>query len=357
MPRLLWSPSFPPGWRSDDELPVDDGSLGRDASLLAVTIETDDDLNAHFISTSHLGIVPHDQRVPIDEPEEGTGALGRLPLELIWLILQQLDLESLDNLRRVNRRARLIVLAAPDLQRVTRFAGKAIVALVATDLASHFTMADVEKTLQTDRCLRCRRFAPLVFLPTLSRACTACTYRPVVRDGALMHTWKLSVELKETLKTQTDPHTGRPYRIMTSLAGSYGPSSTSKGEDTSGAGQTCDGEPLLATRYPPEETGYRVASYMFAATTMPYVEDICAPTPRVFRGLKCRGCDEMSRLLLTDDRHVRGWAMMLRRNRYRREEYLEHFKICKGAQELWLGQQAAEPERDEQQEEKTTASG
>ncbi|KAK4445358.1 hypothetical protein QBC34DRAFT_413379 [Podospora aff. communis PSN243] len=342
MPRMLWYPLLPPGWRSDAEFPVDNASLDKEALLRAVTIETDDDLNAHFISANHIGIAPPDQCAPINEPDEGLGALSRLPLELIWRILQQLDLESLDNMRRVNRRARLIVLAAPDLRRVTRFAGQTIVALVSTDLASHFTVADVAKALQTDKCLRCRRFAPLVFLPTLSRACTSCTYRPVVRDGDLIHTWNISAELAETLKTQIDPHTSRPYRIMTSLAGSYGPSSTSKGEDTSGAGQTCRGGPLLATRFPPEGNQLSVASYMFSSTTMPYVEDIHAPAPRVFRGLKCRGCDEMSRSVPSEERHVRGQMAMLRRYRYRRDEYLAaHFRICKRAQQLWLDQQLA----------------
>jgi len=330
---------IPPDARSESPFPVEN-CLDKGA-LISKTTFTDEFLEEMFISETHLGNffksgISKKRRSKPRAPVAGLGPFGRLPNEIAWMILTQLDLASLDNLRRVNRRARQLVICLPPLRCVAKLARQAMEALIATELASHFFIADLERALQTETC-PCGEFAPLVFLPHLRKGCLGCLERP--ENGRLFRVWQLNTADRDALNAS--PGALAPldtqeleHRVMYAPAGAYGVKHEVKGWKTRGQTRQF----YVSGYFPPRRavssfSAGLPASYM-AATTMPFVDNDAAGLPRVCVGIRCSGCDVMMDKVepFSDDSEL---IEKLAGRRYSFDGYLKHFTWCKEAQRLW----------------------
>lgn len=332
---------IPPNARSKTPFPVEK-CLDK-AALISKTTFTDEFLEELFISETHLGQFfesglpkkAKKQRAKPRAPVADLGPFGRLPNEIAWMILTQLDLASLDNLRRVNRRARQLIISLPPLRRVAKLARQALEALIATELASHFFIADLETALWTETC-PCGEFAPLVFLPHLRKACLGCLERP--ENGRLFRVWRLNAADRDALARpgalvpQDIQEPG--HRIMHALAGAYGVKREVRGFKPRG-----EPRPFYVSGFfPPRRAvsafaGGLPASYM-AATTMPFIDRDAAGLSRVCVGVRCSGCDVMMDKVepYSNDAEL---IEKLAGRRYSFDGYLNHFMWCKEAQRLW----------------------
>lgn len=165
--------------RSEEAFPIENLS-DRDVVIQATTFTDNSKLQSKCISNTQL-VTTHPKDLVIGRPTVGIGLLNRLPTELLWRILPQLDLASLDSLRRVNRHAREIVISLPEICRIEKVAGNVLLALVATELARDRTLHDIEDLLLTESC-KCSEYASLVFLPTLTKVCLPCLETPIFRS-------------------------------------------------------------------------------------------------------------------------------------------------------------------------------
>lgn len=110
-------------------------------------------------------------------PRVGQSSLGRLevlPVEVQHLILQHLDLESLETMRTLNSTSNILVNSFPAYREVRKHAHEILRGLAATRLLSRFTASRILNVLCADRCVGCGKRGALVFLPTLSRCCYPC---------------------------------------------------------------------------------------------------------------------------------------------------------------------------------------
>lgn len=123
-------------------------------------------------------------------PRYGLGALDRLPLEIIHLALIQLDMQSLTDFRRVNKRARLITDSIPQYKRILVHAPAAIRGSLNIKTARFFSCLDLYEKLSTAECDSCGDFGGYLYLVTCRRVCFLCftektDYLPVLRKDAI----------------------------------------------------------------------------------------------------------------------------------------------------------------------------
>ncbi|KAL3467880.1 hypothetical protein BJX64DRAFT_283344 [Aspergillus heterothallicus] len=120
--------------------------------------------------------------------------VDRLPLEMLHSILLSLDLISLGNLRRVNKAARHAVESLRAYSLLVAHASDTLRVMHATECTSYFAIGDIYNELCYPWCRTClsttssspssqnpstpqtahHEFAPLLYLPTLTRSCYKC---------------------------------------------------------------------------------------------------------------------------------------------------------------------------------------
>ena len=320
--------------RSEQPFSVDN-SLDKEAVIRAVTF-VDDSLEEMYVSKVHLGLPPNTKAIA--PPTAGLGQLffDKLPAEIAWSILAELDLASLDSLRQVNRRARELVLGLPELRAVAKFAGKTLLALVATGLAPHFTISNVKAALQTENC-RCGEFATLVFLPALRKGCLRCIDWPQDRSRSrVFRLWQVGEEARKVL-TDENMHLaeGSQHRILHALPGPYAKTAFSSNPHEMKRAVQERGF-YVASTFPRilswERTPAVGIQSSTAATTMPYVHGSLTSSPRVWSGVRCRGCVNLDAKIPRP--RFRGFDDLLGRF-YSFDGYFEHFRWCLEAQQIW----------------------
>lgn len=102
------------------------------------------------------------------------GSLQCLPPEIIDLIFDHLDLQSLTDIRRVSWHARALIDRLPSYSFIARHAPEAIRAMLATQMAAHFTAPDILDAICQEVCSACGHFGPLLRLFCCRRFCRAC---------------------------------------------------------------------------------------------------------------------------------------------------------------------------------------
>jgi len=312
--------------RSEEAFPVENLS-NRHVVIRATTFTDNSELQSRCISNTQL-VMTHSKDLLIGRPTVGIGQLDRLPTELIWRILPHLDLASLDSLRQVNRRAREIAITLPELCRIAKVAGNVLLALVATELAQYWTIHDVDDVLLTETC-ECGEYASLVFLPALTKVCLPCLQTPMFRSD--LRLWTIN---SDKLRARLEKSNLHP--IMHTLAGHYG--KEDEGEEREYRERyfcTTGGSTI-------KSVGMYDRSPYSAAITMPYVDGaVIGAGRKVCHGVRCRGCKSQSeKLPSSDDESHPGWEQwriqQLAERRYSFEGYLEHFRWCLEAQQIWL---------------------
>ncbi|KAK4189251.1 hypothetical protein QBC35DRAFT_546447 [Podospora australis] len=106
----------------------------------------------------------------------GLDGLEVFPVELIYDILNLLDISSLMAFRQVNRQARRVASHRWDFQIAQRYALQPLLTAMYTGTARYFRLADLLETLSTQRCCTCARPWGYVFLLTLKRCCAECAW-------------------------------------------------------------------------------------------------------------------------------------------------------------------------------------
>ncbi|KAL2808763.1 hypothetical protein BJX63DRAFT_424355 [Aspergillus granulosus] len=118
------------------------------------------------------------------------GGVDKLPQEILEMVLEQLDLQSLTKFRRVNRRAMQAVDSIRTYQHtVTRFP-TALRAILSIRTGASYSCQDLYRELQTAKCRTCGRFGGFLYLLTCRRVCAVCftrngAYIPIQRSDVL----------------------------------------------------------------------------------------------------------------------------------------------------------------------------
>lgn len=133
----------------------------------------------------------------------GLGALGVLPLEIIHMALIRLDIQSLIDFRRVNKRARLVTDSMPQYKHILAHAPASIRGSLNIKTARFFSCQDLYEKLSTAECDSCGDFGGYLYLVTCRRVCFLCftekpDYLPLLRKDAIRK-FGLRSELLATL--------------------------------------------------------------------------------------------------------------------------------------------------------------
>lgn len=123
-------------------------------------------------------------------PRYGLGALDGLPLEIIHLALIRLDMQSLTDFRRVNKRACQVVDSIAQYKRILVHAPAAIRGSLNIETARFFSCLDLYEKLSTAECDGCGDFGGYLYLATCRRVCFLCfteeaDYLPILQKDAI----------------------------------------------------------------------------------------------------------------------------------------------------------------------------
>lgn len=256
------------------------------------------------------------------------GDVELLLLEVIPDICSLLDIQSLFNFRHVNCRALQIVTRTRGYEAVITHATGALCVILRTKIASWFTMSDLFKALCTRDCAVCSSFGGFIFLPSFMRCCYACLTMnrlpSVVRDSILKNLLKPS-----------QSHLRSLVPTVTSLPGRY----------TSGwmvRHRRYEIMPIeFVGKLSPGRWWYRMIQseeslplkYM-VTTSLPYLD---VETGALQNGIRCSGCDVF--LHRTNKPESPSFPpenpLTLRDKVYSYDEFMEHFRECREAQNLW----------------------
>ncbi|KZF24243.1 hypothetical protein L228DRAFT_245147 [Xylona heveae TC161] len=118
------------------------------------------------------------------------GTLDQLPLELLHMTLAQLEIQSLTDFRRVNRRAMLIVDSIPEYAQIIAHVPISIRAILSIGSGSWISCQDLYQKLCTAECDICGDFGGYLYLITCRRVCYLCfawerDYLPLLRTDVL----------------------------------------------------------------------------------------------------------------------------------------------------------------------------
>jgi hypothetical protein len=97
-----------------------------------------------------------------------------LSLELLQLILAQLDLRSVLNVRYANRRCADLVDSLPEFRTIARCGQNALRGALAINTAATISVEKLHQQLFRKSCENCGDFAPYLYLITCARVCFLC---------------------------------------------------------------------------------------------------------------------------------------------------------------------------------------
>ena len=110
-----------------------------------------------------------------EDPESiSIGALDTMSTELLCMIFNLLDIQSLSRFARVCRRGKRAVEFLPAYRDLTKHASTALIALNQTKLITAHPIAFVYTACLSESCIACKNYGPFLFLPTCERCCSNC---------------------------------------------------------------------------------------------------------------------------------------------------------------------------------------
>jgi hypothetical protein len=162
--------------------------------------------------------LPTPKLLPTDSPDRklpgfDLGALDQLPTELLQGLLPQLDLCSLMQFRRVNRRAIEVVESILQYKAIATHASNVLQGALRTGAGNWISCETVYEKLCTAECEQCGDFGGYLYILTCERVCFLClseddTYLPLPR-GRAIRKFGINCRILETLP------------CLTSLPGEY----------------------------------------------------------------------------------------------------------------------------------------
>jgi hypothetical protein len=129
-------------------------------------------------------------------PRANVGVLDALPPELLQEILSQLDLRTLTDFTRVNRRALELVNSLPQYKAINTHALNALRGILSIETGRWITYTTLYEKLCTPGCEQCGDFGGYLYLLTCKRVCFLCLsqdrlYLPLSPRRA---TWKFGLD-------------------------------------------------------------------------------------------------------------------------------------------------------------------
>lgn len=121
--------------------------------------------------------LPLDNSRSYDDARCDLGVIDKLPLEIQQIILSSIDLQTLTDFCRVNRRARQVVDSIPEYSSIIRHSPDALHAALGIETARYFTCADLWQALTSRNCAGCGAFGSHIYLLTCKRICFKCLCR------------------------------------------------------------------------------------------------------------------------------------------------------------------------------------
>lgn len=126
------------------------------------------------------------------------GLLIRLPVELLWMIFRNLDVQSYFRFRHVNKEARAICTAVPEYQAIATYGPEGLRGMLRAGLDQTITFGDLYKSLIRETCEVCDKSGGFLFLPTATRCCFECI--KTAPDLRVISTSTLSMLTKKSTK-------------------------------------------------------------------------------------------------------------------------------------------------------------
>ncbi|KAK7936125.1 hypothetical protein PG985_001620 [Apiospora marii] len=112
--------------------------------------------------------------LPLVDRPSSLGLLDRFPPEIMIMILEQLDFQSLARLSRASFQADGYVRSFRDYQYLVTHVPKTLKGLARLGIIEIHSVDDLYGALQTDSCAVCGDCGPFLFLPTCQRCCWRC---------------------------------------------------------------------------------------------------------------------------------------------------------------------------------------
>ncbi|KAI1359726.1 F-box domain-containing protein [Xylaria arbuscula] len=157
---------------------------------------------------------PKSMKASFQNSASSLGILDRLPAELLYEVLKNLDLQSTILFSRVSIRGRNIVYSFPAYRDVIKHAPHALAAFSQTKLLHLHSASELHNALRNERCATCPEYGVYLFLPTCERCCWQCLRsnptRRVVSPTAAAKIFALSPKMVQQLP------------VMFSIPGTYG---------------------------------------------------------------------------------------------------------------------------------------
>jgi hypothetical protein len=107
-------------------------------------------------------------------PTHTLGALDRLPVELLNMVLTQLTIRSLADFRRVNRRAMQVVDSVPEYKAIVTYIPTSLRGILSIGTGEWILCQDLYQKLCTAECDSCGDFGGYLYLITCRRVCFLC---------------------------------------------------------------------------------------------------------------------------------------------------------------------------------------
>ncbi|KAH7013668.1 hypothetical protein EDB80DRAFT_379061 [Ilyonectria destructans] len=141
------------------------------------------------------------------------GLMDALPQEILFIILNLLDFQSLSRISRASIKGRLTVAAIPEYREIVQHIPEILAALGRTRVLKYHEVTLLRHVLRTSQCVSCFGFGAFLFLPTCERVCFQC----------LQHNHSLRMTTLSKAKKcfhLTDNHLDR-VPILHSIPGTY----------------------------------------------------------------------------------------------------------------------------------------
>jgi hypothetical protein len=126
-----------------------------------------------MVTTEEIWVLPPFPFKPLPSRDSCPGLLGRLPLELLHVILAQLDFNTLGNLRQTCSSMRLLVNSDPVYEILRKHAWGALRSLGRMIALRFYTSGDLHEVLFKKECV-CGDYGPYLFVLTGERCCMFC---------------------------------------------------------------------------------------------------------------------------------------------------------------------------------------
>jgi hypothetical protein len=270
-------------------------------------------------------VVKHLQSAFKSSTSSSLGLLGRLPIELLWIVFRNLDVQSYFRFRHVNRKARSACTAVPEYQAIAKCGLEGLRGMLRAGLAHTVEIGDLYESLIRETCELCDRFGGCLFLPTATRCCFECIRTSP--DLRVISTSTLSMLNRKSTKrlfhllgpelrtvpgsysTEDDPPR-RPKGLMAAKL------ATAKSHKLGIRDRPAFQELLRRS----DQERYRFMS----STAFPWYD---LENNKVESGVSCEGC----RVQREGLRSLPAAQDVV----FSRSGYLSHFSTCKEAQSLW----------------------